>query len=115
MSVIGSELQGADQLVRTLADAAEQLQNLDTAQQTAGRLLTETASSASPRRTGQLAEAHAYDVVDTRVIVTAATPYAERVHARKPWLADTLTAKVDEVTTIYADAVTDALATVKGT
>lgn len=110
-----AELQGADQLVSTLRDAAQALQDLSAAEHEAGQLLAQAGSAAAPRETGNLAAKHGYDVVAAQVSVTAATPYASRVHARQPWLADTLTARADEVADVYLAGVEDALAQVRGT
>lgn len=110
-----AELQGADQLASTLREAADALQDLSAAEHEAGQLLAQAGSAAAPRETGNLAEKHGYDVVAAQVVVTAATPYAAIVHARKPWLSDTLAARADEIADMYLAGVEDALAQVRGT
>jgi len=111
----GAELRGADNLVRTLRSAAGALEDLTEAEHAAGQLLAAHGSARAPRRTGLLASRHGYTVVDTRLTVTAATPYAAVVHARFPWLTQTLAADEDQVTDLYLDGVDDALSLVKGT
>jgi hypothetical protein len=112
--VAGAELRGADQLVRTLDDAARHLEDLTDAEREAGQLLADQGSKAAPRRTGRLAESHGYTVTDTGLSVTAATPYASIVHARNPWLTRTVGNQLDQVADIYLAGVSDALAEVKG-
>jgi hypothetical protein len=109
-----ASLRGADNLVRTLHDAARQLEDLTDAEKTAGQLLAQAGSKAAPRQSGRLAAAHGYTIVAAVLTVVAATPYAAIVHARKPWLTDTVVDHDDQVADIYLASVTDALATVKG-
>lgn len=115
MATAGAQLQGAGRLVSTLQQAARALAGLEEAQRQAGELLTGAAQATSPRWTGQLASSHGYTVVDTTVEVVAATRYAAAVHALNPWLARTLTARLDQLVELYATGVADALAQVKGT
>lgn len=111
----GAELRGADRLVRTLHDAAHDLENLDEAERQAGELLATKGAKASPRRSGRLANAHGYTVVQGVLTVVAATPYAAIVHALKPWLTRTIDNSTDQVADIYLTGVDDALSRVKGT
>lgn len=111
----GAELRGADQLVRTLRDAADTLvENATESGRAAGQMLAQQGSKAAPRRTGHLAESHGYTVVDGLLSVVAATPYASIVHARNPWLTRTVVAEEDQVVDIYLAGVDDALAHVRG-
>jgi hypothetical protein len=110
----GASLQGADNLVRTLHDAAHQLEDLTEAERQAGQLLAQAGSKAAPVHTGRLAAAHGYDVVDGLLTVVAATPYAAIVHARNPWLTRTVVANEDQVAEIYLTGVDDALSHVRG-
>lgn len=111
----GAQLRGADNLVRTLDDAARRLLDLTEAEQSAGQLLAEAGRAASPRKTGRMAGAHGYDVVDATVSIVVATDYAPIVHAQNPWLTDTVTAHEEQVADIYLSGVEDALSIVKGT
>lgn len=110
----GAQLRGADNLVRSLDDAAGRLEDLTDAEHEAGQLLAQTGSRNAPRRTGHLAASHGYAVAGDVLTVTAATPYAAAVHARNPWLSKTLAATEDQVADIYLASVTDALGDVKG-
>lgn len=111
----GAELRGADQLVRTLQTAADELVELTEAERAAGQLLANQGATAAPRRTGLLADRHGYAVVDDRLTVTAATDYAALVHARNPWLTRTVDRAEADVLDLYMTGVTDALSNVKGT
>lgn len=110
----GAQLQGADNLVRTLHAAARQIEDLSEAEHKAGQLLAEAGSKAAPRLTGRLRESHGYTVTDAGLTVTAATPYAVVVHARTPWLTRTVDTEAEQVADIYLAGVDDALADVKG-
>lgn len=111
----GAELQGADELVRTLQTAADELDDLSDADRAAGQLLAEQGAQAAPRRTGLLADRHGYAVVEAGVTVVAATGYAAIVHARNPWLTRTVDRTESDLLDAYMLGVTDALSHVKGT
>lgn len=111
----GAQLRGADTLVRTLDDAAGRLEQLTDAEHAAGQLIAETGSRSAPRDTGRMAAAHGYTVVEATVTVAVATPYAVIVHARRPWLTDTVAAQTDRIADLYLEDVDDALDHVKGT
>lgn len=112
----GAQLQGADQLVRTLSAASDALDALDqTAGAAAGTLLTEDARAASPRKTGRMAQAHGYTVTEGTVTVTVATPYAAAVNALIPWLDDTASNDEAAVVELYSAGVDNAVALVEGT
>lgn len=110
----GAQLRGADQLVRTLHEAGQQLGDLSEVEHQAGQLLADQGSRSAPRDTGRLAGAHGYAVVDDVLTVVAATPYAAIVHARNPWLTRTVDQAEDQVADLYLTGVDDALSHVKG-
>jgi hypothetical protein len=109
-----AQVQGADNLVRSLQDAVAALSDLSATEDQAGQLLTQDAQSASPVDTGRMAAAHGYEVTGTTVAVTVATPYAVFVNAREGWFTDTITADADQVVGLYSDAVHAAVDLVKG-
>lgn len=111
----GAQLRGADVLVRTLQAAGEDLQDLSEVERQAGQLLAEQGSRRSPRRSGRLAAAHGYQVLEDRLSVIAATPYAAIVHARNPWLTRSVDDAEDQVADLYLAGVDAALSHVKGT
>lgn len=108
----GTDLQGVDGLRASLETAATKLAGL--APPEAGQLLLADATAASPRDTGVLAESHDLVVQAGSLTVVAAAPYAAIVHARDPWLADTLTADQERVLDIYTDEVADIVDHIKG-
>lgn len=111
----GVSLEGGTRLGATLHDAARDLADLADAGDDAGRLLEQAAEQAAPRDTGELAGDHHHVVVAGQLTVTNSAAYAARVHARNPWLAQTLDQRQTEVLNLYADAVANAVAQIKGT
>lgn len=110
MAAAGVGMKGLDSLVDGLDAAAHELADLPDAHREVGQLLTSRAQTASPRRTGVLAASHGATVQDDAVLVTATAPYAGFVHARNPWLADTLQTSTEELLTIYATTVSEVVA-----
>lgn len=110
MAAAGVGITGLDSLVDGLGAAAHELADLPDAHREAGQLLTARAQTAAPRRTGVLAASHGPTVTADQVTVTAAAPYAAYVHARNPWLTETLNATTDDLLTIYATAVSEVVA-----
>ncbi len=108
------QVDGLQRLTSTLEAAARDLIDLSEVHADAGRYLTGKAQAAAPRLTGRLAESHTYTARAGYAEVTAGTPYAAAVHARKPWLASTLTKHTDDVLDIYATHVDDIVQTIKG-
>lgn len=103
-------MQGVDAFVRTLHDAAQQLAHLDEAEQAAAAQLAGRVTSTAPRRTGYLAE----HITAAQGHVVIAAPYAAAVNARNPWVTRAVEAELTDVTEIFSQAVTEALAHVGG-
>jgi hypothetical protein len=116
------QVQGADNLARTLADAADAFADLGDANTAAGRHLAIRAAAAAPRRTGRLA-ASVRPVPDrTGVTVGSSLIYAPPIHwgwparniAPQPFLADTLTTQQPAVVEVYATEVERVLGIIQG-
>lgn len=110
------EIEGADQLARTIDRAAGDLAGLDqTAGTAAARTLAREASQAAPRQTGRLASSHRAQAGE--VVVTA--DYAPFVHwgtrhmAGRPWLTTTAERSTSWVDA-YATELDDIVDNIKG-
>lgn len=110
----GKGVQGIEAFTASLDAAAHQVASLLDAHRDAGHLLQSGAEHAAPRRTGALAAAHQTVVTAGKVEVVNAKPYARPVHARKPWLANTMHDLEQQLLDIYANAIADAVALVHG-
>lgn len=113
-----AEIQGADRLVSTLDQAAEDIQDLAEGHHAAGQVLATAGQASAPRLTGALAATVTYQVGHGLVSLTAGSSsvrYAAAVHARHPWLTRTVHAKQDEVVDAYLEATEQVLSQVQGT
>ena len=115
MSLTAS-VEGVDRLAATLTDAASDLVRLAPSPQ-AGDKLVSAALPRTPVRIGRLRRTVRAFVVDQQLVLTAgggAVDYAAIIHARRPWLADTLAEQADEVVDTVADQVTHIIDTIQG-
>jgi hypothetical protein len=115
MGGVEATVDGLDRFVETLADAAEQLADLDTVNREAGALVV--AAVEAPRLTGALASTVAAVADRDGFTLTAggpAVPYAAIVHARNPFLTRALDDEEQRVTDLYTDHVTDTVNTIQG-
>lgn len=110
----GGGVEGVARLRATLDAAARALDDLNAADVHAGQLLAQAGASRAPRRSGTLAESHGFTITQTGFEVVAAAPYSAYVHAVNPWLVREFDAQAETIIDIYADAVADAVAHVKG-
>lgn len=82
------EIEGADRLAATLADAAAQLDDLTGLHTELGELIVAAAGPLTPRRTRALAAATTAIASRDTTVVTNGLRYARPVHALyNPWLA----------------------------
>lgn len=110
----GKGVQGIEALNASLDAAAHEVASLLDAHRDAGHLLQSGAESDAPRRTGALAADHHSIVVAGHVEVVNAKSYARPVHARRPWLANTLNQLHDQLLDIYSQAIAKAVGQVHG-
>jgi hypothetical protein len=111
-----ASVEGADRLVATLDDAATALTGLQPAPQAAD-VLVATAVPITPRDKGDLVQTVAATVVDQDLVLTAGggvVDYAAIVHATRPWLADTIRDRTDQVIDTVDNQVTDIVTTIEG-
>lgn len=115
MSLTAS-VEGVDRLVGTLDDAAGLLVDLAPPPQ-AGDVLVAAARPRTPYDRGFLVDTVQAGVVDQAVVLSAGTRdvyYAAIVHARRPWLADTIADQADTITQLVVDQVDDVIDTITG-
>ena len=87
----------ADRVADDLGDLAARLANLQPAAEAAASTVLPVVVAQSPRRTGRLA-ASLRSVVDaTGFAIESDVPYAPKVHARNPWIADAIAAREQEI------------------
>lgn len=113
----GLTVRGADQLVRTLHSAADDLEDLEIADRQAGSLVASVARRLTPRLTGALAASVDVLVTNALVEVTAGNDrvdYAAPVHKRNPWMAKAAQRTRDDIIRIYTEAAADAVDQIKG-
>lgn len=113
MSLTAS-VEGVGRLVATLDDAGRRLQQLAPP---GGDALVEAALPRTPRRTGRLAGTVRSFVVDQQLVLSAGggeVYYAALVHARRPWLADTVRDQAETVTDLVVDQVNHIIDTIQG-
>lgn len=110
MPAAGADVQGTDELSRSLDAAARELAQLGEADDQAGQLLAGAVSAEAPRRSGYLAGS----IEHTGAVVRVGAPYGVFVHARDPFAARAMQEKLQEVTDLYGQAVAQAVAQVKG-
>lgn len=74
------EVEGADNLQRTLRRAGDELADLEDANRQAGDVIASAARARAPRRSGRLASSLQSSVTKGRGSVTSAEPYAGPIH-----------------------------------
>lgn len=103
---------GVTTLATTLAQAGEEIADLDQVHRVEGQ---RTLSAAViPVRTGHLADTAAVVAGDDGFTLTAAATYAGFVHTRDPFFTRAVRAREAALTAAVADHVDDALSTVRG-
>jgi hypothetical protein len=111
-----ASVEGVDRLVDTLDDAARRLVELAPSP-AAGDLLVAAAIPVTPRDKGDLVKTVAATVVDQDHVLVAGggvVDYAAIVHANRPWLADTIRDRTDQVIDTVDNQVTDIVTTIEG-
>lgn len=112
-------LRGDGTLRASLATARDALTDLTDPGRDLGNVLVADAVTHAPRLTGALAETVTATPGPDGVTLTAGSPrvhYARIVHARTPWLAQTIIrAQNTALTTLAGHIQTDILTKVKGT
>lgn len=107
-------IEGAGQLLATLAVAGTALESLPEGNYQAGDAIAQALIVEAPRATGFLATTIA-PVVDTNgVTVTAGAPYAAAVNAIDPFRERALDAVTGQITDIYTAAVSDVVGQIQG-
>ncbi len=106
----GISVQGESELRHSLDAAARELQSLDVADDQVGAILAGRVVAEAPKRTGHLAQT----VEHVGAVVRVGAPYGAFVHARNPFAARALEQKEHDLTDLYAKAVAQAVAQVKG-
>lgn len=112
-----ADLHEVDRLVGDLDDVAGRLVDVD---QPAGIIaddLVAAAQPVTPYDRGNLVKTVRATVVAGDVILVAGgtgVDYAGPVHARQPWLADTVTRQLDQAVDTLTDHLTDIVGTIEG-
>lgn len=114
MGGVGGELEGGDRFVRTLGDAAHDLEHMEETERVAGELLKRQAAAAAPWSTGFLSHSHGFKVDGPELDLIATAPYATIVHSSNPWLTRTVERETAHVADVYLAGLDKALARVKG-
>lgn len=110
---MGAETRGIDDLRASLDSAARALAT-DLPPVEVGQQLVSRGAAAAPRETGTLANSHQLVITAGRLTVIAAAPHAAIVHAKQPWLDETLTAETDQIIDAAAEKVAVAVAQIQG-
>jgi HK97 gp10 family phage protein len=115
------EVEGNERLASTLADAAEQITDMEQASQKAGQLLEQRASANAPVASGALARSVKAQVEGNEVTVGSDLTYAAVTEygggnniPAQPYMGPALEASEGLVLQIYTEQAEAALATVKG-
>ena len=103
------QVQGADQLARTLSAAGDDLRDLSAVNEEAGRYVTARARAAAPRRTGRLAASLRATVDKAAVSIESPLVYANPIHwgwkarniTAQPFLLDALATNEPAVLEMY--------------
>lgn len=106
----GGGVQGADQLARSLDAAARELADLAAADDVVGDLLASAVVAEAPKRTGYMAST----VQHVGSVVTIGAPYAVFVNARTGFAVRPLEQQQTKITDLYARAVAEVVAGIKG-
>lgn len=114
------EIDGADRLASTLQRAAEEMGELDQAQQAAGRLVEQRARSGAPVRYGDLQRSIRASVTGTEVHVSSDLNYAgvqeygSSHTPAHPYMRPALGNSSTQIVALYATDAQRALAKVQG-
>lgn len=100
----------ANQVADDLGDLAARLDDLTPAADAAAADVLPVAVAQSPRLTGRLAASLRSVVVATGFSIESDLPYAPIVHARQPWIAETIAAHEQEITRAVEQYVDSAIA-----
>lgn len=106
----GGSVQGQAELARSLDAAARELTQLADADDRAGELLANQTIAEAPHRSGYLAST----IEHAGAVVRIGAPYGVFVHARNPFAARAMEQLQDKAVGIYAEAIADVVARVKG-
>lgn len=96
-------------LAADLDTAAEEVGDLTGVHTTMARVVLTAAQPKTPRRTGRLAASLRSDVDSTGFAIVSDTRYAPYVHARRPWIAQAITATTNDQVDLLADHLTAAV------
>ena len=110
----GLDVDGLEQLQRSLDAAGRALEDLTPAHERAGELLEGRAQADAPRLTGRMAGQHELVVHAGGLTITNAARYAPFVHARQPWLTRALDALQRQVVDIYSNQVDQIVDDIRG-
>lgn len=88
----------ADEVARSVDDLADALLDMTPGAAAAAAIVLPLAVQESPRRTGRLAASLRSVEVATGFSIESDLPYAAKVHARNPWIADLITAHEQDET-----------------
>lgn len=88
----------ADQVAREVGDLADDLRDMTPAASAAAAIVLPIAVAESPRQTGRLAASLRSVEVATGFSIESEVPYARKVHARNPWIADAIAAHEQDET-----------------
>jgi HK97 gp10 family phage protein len=115
------EVDGADMLASTMHRAAGEIEELDQAQQAAGRLVEQRARSGAPRLTGDLSRSIRASVTGTEVHVSSDLPrypgvqeYGSTHTPAHPYMRPALGNSSTQIVALYEIDVQRALGKVKG-
>lgn len=115
---VSADLQAVDRLVDQLQDAAGDLvDQLDRPAGIVADQLVAAAQPVTPHDRGLLVQTVRASVVAGDPILVAGgtgVDYAGYVHARQPWLADTITRQTDEAVDTYTAYLADVVGTIEG-
>ena len=117
-----AEMKGADNLVRTLKVAGDDLEEMTTAHGAAAGIMASAISSRAPRRTGRLASSVSA-TTDKGAVVNVTAPYAGPIHwgwqtrgiPENRWATDAARATEPDWIGEYESEIKRALGKVKGT
>lgn len=100
----------AEQVAASLGDLARRLDDLAPAADAAAATVLPVVVAQAPRLTGRLAASLRSVVAATGFSIESDVPYAPKVHARQPWIADAIAAREQEITRAVEQYVDGAVA-----
>ena len=116
------EVEGADELARTLRRAADDFADLDDVNTAAGRYLSTRAAAVAPRRTGRLAGSLRLEASRSTASVSSSVVYANPIHwgwaarniSAQPFLFSTATTHETQLVDFYRREIDRVLSTIHG-